>query len=75
MRRASRKTRSADTRQFDLFAGQRVSPLAPSSIPQQPLDEKHKPSYEAEVLDAMVVLLTRQWTGHLNSSVSAREQR
>ena len=62
MRRASRKTRFTDTRQFDLFAGQRVSSLESSSFRPLLPEEKHEPSYEAEVLDALVGLLTRQWT-------------
>jgi hypothetical protein len=75
MRRASRKIRSADTRQFDLFAGPRVTSLEPSSFHTQLPEERHTSPYEAEVLDTMVSLLTRQWTCHLSSSDRAREQR
>jgi len=75
MRRASRKIRSADTRQFDLFAVPRVLSSDPPSFHPQLPDEGHTSAYEAEVLDMMVSLLTRQWTCHLGSSDRAREPR
>jgi len=74
MRRVSRRKRDMDNRRFDLFVSERASSLALSDG-RTPLskDEQTTP-YEAEVLDAMVGLLRRQWNIHLKSNPGSRER-
>lgn len=74
MRRASQKTKSTDTRQFDLFAGA-VSrpPTMDGVVTVRPKSEAPAElPYEAEVLDVLVGFLNRQWAGHLSSSAPTR---
>jgi len=76
MRRASRKTKSADTRQFDLFAGA-VSRPTPSdgAVAVRPVSEAPAQlSYEAEVLDVLAGFLSRQWSGHMSSGAPTRSR-
>jgi hypothetical protein len=76
MQRASRKSKSIDTRQFDLFAGDVAPPAAPNGAAAvRPATEAAvKPSYEAEVLDRLVALLNRQWSEHLSSNTAIRNR-
>jgi hypothetical protein len=64
MRRVSRKTKPADTRQFDLFAAGQQEPVASNDLGAEP-PASHLPppvSHEARVLEAIVSMLTRQWS-------------
>jgi hypothetical protein len=76
MQRASRKSKSIDTRQFDLFAGDVFSPVASNGAATvRPATEAAaKLPYEAEVLDALVRFLNRQWSEHLSSNIAIRNR-
>lgn len=69
MRRASRRTTTADERQFDLFVPAATRPVVSrEAVLVRPLpDAPAGASYEAEVLDAVVAFLNREWAGHLNN--------
>lgn len=76
MRRASQKTKSADTRQFDLFAGAVSRPATVDGVVTvRPASEApDELPYEAKVLDVLVGFLNRQWAGHLSSSGPTRNR-
>jgi hypothetical protein len=70
MRRSSRRTKHTDTRQFDLFGGASGDALdsgaGKGAIPAASNDAfplpSTPPSHEAQVLAAIVKMLTRHWS-------------
>jgi hypothetical protein len=76
MQRTSRKSKPADTRQFDLFAGAVSRPATMDGVVTvRPASEAPAElPYEAEVLDVLVGFLNRQWAGHLSSSAPTRSR-